>query len=47
MNEVTLAIITLGLSDTRIVELCEMPLSFGIKLHNETQVSGRMGMSGG
>ena len=24
-----------------------MPRSFGIKLHSETQVSGRLGMSGG
>ena len=36
-----------GLSDPRIAELREMPRSFIIKLHSETQVSGRLGMSGG
>ena len=36
-----------GLSDPRIPELCEMPWSFNIKLHSETQVSGDLGMSGG
>ena len=36
-----------GLSDPRIAELREMPQSFSIKLHSETQVSGRLGMSGG
>ena len=35
-----------GLSDTRIAQLREMPRSFSIKLHSETQVSARMGMSG-
>ena len=34
------------LSASRIAELREMPRSFNIKLHNETQVSGRLGMSG-
>ena len=39
---------TLGiLSDLRIAELYEMPQSFSIKLHSETHVSGRPGMSGG
>ena len=36
-----------GLSDPRIAELCKMPQSFIIKLYSETQVSGRLGMSGG
>ena len=36
-----------GLSDPRIAELSEMPPSFIIKLYSETQVSGRLGMSGG
>ena len=36
-----------GLSDPRIAELRKMPQSFFIKLYNETQVSGRLGMSGG
>ena len=36
-----------GLSDPRIAELREMPQSFIIKLYSETQVSGRLGMSGG
>ena len=36
-----------GLSNQRIAELREMPRSFSIKLHIETQVSGRLGMSGG
>ena len=36
-----------GLSDPRIAELLEMPQSFIIKLYSETQVSGRLGMSGG
>ena len=35
------------LADPRIAELREMPRSFSIKLHSETQVSGRLGMSGG
>ena len=35
-----------GLSDPMIAELREMPRSFSIKLHSETQVSGRLGMSG-
>ena len=38
MNGVTLPIVT---------KLCVMPRSFNIKLHCETQVSGRLGMSGG
>ena len=36
-----------GLSDPRIAELREMPRCFSIKLHSETQISGRLGMSGG
>ena len=44
---VILPIVTLGLSDPRIGELREMPQSFIIKLYSETQVSGRLGMSGG
>ena len=36
-----------GLSNPRIAELREMPRSFSIKLHSETQVSGHLGMSGG
>ena len=36
-----------GLSDPRIAELREMPQSFSIKLHSETQVSGPLGMAGG
>ena len=35
-----------GLSDPRIVELCEMPQSFSIKLHSKTQVTDRLGMPG-
>ena len=36
-----------GLSDPRIAQLREMPQSFIIKLYSETQVSSRLGMSGG
>ena len=36
-----------GLSDPRIAELREMPRCFSIKMHSETKVSGRLGMSGG
>ena len=36
-----------ALSDARITELWERPLCFNIKLHSETQVSGRLGMSEG
>ena len=36
-----------GLSNPRIAELREMPRSFSIELHSETQVYGRLGMSGG
>ena len=35
------------LSDPRIAELRKMPKSFIIKLYSETQVSSRLGMSGG
>ena len=34
-----------GLSDLRIAELREMPRSFSIELHMETQVSDRLGIS--
>ena len=34
-----------GLSDPRIAELCKMPRSLSFKLHSETQVNGRSGMS--
>ena len=34
------------LSASRIAELRKMPRSFNIKMRNETQVSGRLGMSG-
>ena len=44
---VILPIATLGLSDQRIAELRKVPQSFIIKLYSETQVSGRLGMSGG
>ena len=44
---VILPIITLGLSDPRIAELREMSQGFSIKLHSETQVSGRLSMSEG
>ena len=52
MNEVTqreLSFLSLlwGLFDPRIAELREMPRSFSIKLHSETKVSDRLGMSGG
>ena len=52
MNEVTqreisFLLLLWGLYDPRIAELREMPRSFSIKLHGETQVSGRLGMSGG
>ena len=36
-----------GLSDPRIAELCEMPRSFSVKLHSETQFSSCLGMAGG
>ena len=35
-----------GLSGPRIAELRKMPHSFSNKLHSETQISGRLGMSG-
>ena len=46
-RELSFLLLLWGLSDPRIAELCEMPRCFGIKLHSETQVSGRLGMSGG
>ena len=36
-----------GLFYRRMTKLREMPRSFNIKLHSQTQVSGRLGMSGG
>ena len=36
-----------GLSDQKISELCEMPWSFNIKFHSETQVCCRLDMPGG
>ena len=47
MNGVTLPIVLWGLSDPTIAELREMPRSFSIKLHSETQDSSRLGMSWG
>ena len=46
-REWSLLLLLWGLSDPRIAELREMPQSFIIKLYSETQVSGRLGMSGG
>ena len=45
-KELSFLLLLWGLSDQRIAELREMPRSFSIKLHGETQVSGRLGMSG-
>ena len=44
-RELSFLLLLWGLSDPRIAELRKM--SFSIKLHSETQVSGRLGMSGG
>ena len=46
-REWSLLLLLWGLSDPRIAELCKMPKSFIIKLYSETQVSGRLGISGG
>ena len=46
-RELSFLLLLWGLSDPRIAELRKMPRSFSIKLHRETQVSGRLGMSGG
>ena len=46
-KELTFPLLLWGLSDPRIAELREMPRCFNIKLHSETQVSGRLGISGG
>ena len=46
-KELSFLLLLWGLSDPRIAGLREMPRSFSIKLHCETQVSGRPGMSGG
>ena len=46
-RELSFLLLLWGLSDPRIAELREMPGCFSIKLHSETQVSGRLGMSGG
>ena len=44
---VILPIVTLGTIRPEVAELRKMPQSFIIKLYSETQVSGRLGMSGG
>ena len=46
-RELSFLLLLWGLSDPRIAELREMPRSFSIKLHSETQVSGHLGMSRG
>ena len=46
-RELSFLMLLWGLSDPRIAELRKMPRSFSIKLHSETQVSGRLGISGG
>ena len=46
-RELSFLLLLWGLSDPRIAELRGMPRSFSIKLHSETPVSGRLGMSGG
>ena len=46
-RELSFLLLLWGLSDPRIAELREMSRSFSIKLHSETQVSGRLGISGG
>ena len=46
-KELSFLLLLWGLSDPRIAELLEMPQCFSIKLHSETQVSGRLGLSGG
>ena len=46
-RELSFLLLLWGLSNPRIAELREMPQSFSIKLHSETQVSGRLVMSGG
>ena len=46
-KELSFLLLLWGLSDLRIAELREMPRCFSIKLHRETQVSDRLGMSGG
>ena len=46
-RELSFLLLLWGLSDPRITELREMPQSFSIKLHSETQVSGRLGLSWG
>ena len=46
-KELSFPLLLWGLSNQRIAELRDMPRCFSIKLHSETQVSGRLGMSGG
>ena len=46
-RELSFLLLLWGLSDPRITEFREMPRGFSIKLHSETQVSSRLGMSGG
>ena len=47
MDGVILPIVTLGTIRPEIAGLRERPRSCSIELHSETQVSGRLGMSGG
>ena len=46
-KELSFLLLLWGLSDPKIAELREMPRCFSIKLHSETQVFGRLGISGG
>ena len=43
-RELSFLLLLWGLSDQRIAELREMPQSFSIKLHSETQVYGHLGV---
>ena len=47
LQQLPFLLLLCGLSYPRIAELGEMPRSFSIKLHSETQVSSRLGMSVG
>ena len=46
-RELSFLLLLWGLSDPRIADLRKMPRCFSIKLHSETQVYGRLGMSWG
>ena len=46
-KELSFLLLLWGLSDPTIEELREMPRCSSIKLHSGTQVSSRLGMSGG